>query len=210
MKNIKTYSPLRNAQHRFYTTLTLDGTVLDIGGNKGDAYQTMIKGNKKVFTTNIPGGHAADVLFDANEPFPIKDAEYDNVLCFNVLEHLHKAHVAIGEIIRITKKGGKVVVTVPFMYQIHGSPFDFTRMTPQYFEKRAEEFGFTIITEQHFAPGMFTWMFQVGGSIVPTKFLRGIVMWGFETTDKILSLMPLYKKLAARIPLGLCYVWQKN
>lgn len=207
---MKTFSPFRNAQHKFYNTLTLDGTVLDIGGDKNGVYQGMIKGNKKVFTANIPGGHAADVLFDANEKFPIKDEEYDNIICINVLEHLHKPEVAIAEMIRVVKKGGKLIIVAPFMYHMHGSPFDYVRFTPAYFDKRAAEHNFTIIKEQHFAPGLFTHIFQGVGGAVPTTFLKSIGMWLCEKIDKVLSVSSGYRKLSARLTIGLCYVWQKN
>lgn len=207
---MKTFSPFRNAQHLFYPTVRLEGSVLDVGGDKNGVYQNMMQGNKKVFTANIPGGHTADILFDANEAFPIQDEEYDNVICLNVLEHLHKPEVAIKEMVRIVKKGGKIVIVAPFMYHMHGSPNDFVRFTPSYFDKRAAEFGFTIVEQSFFAPGLFTSIFQAVGGAIPTNLLKNICMWSCQTIDKILNNLTGYRKLSDRLMIGLFYVWQKN
>ena len=49
-----------------------------------------------------------------------KDAEFDTVLCLDVLEHLDDDTKAISEISRVLKKGGKLVLTVPSRnYPLH-------------------------------------------------------------------------------------------
>ena len=210
---MKNFSPFRLAEHRFFKTITLNGTTLDIGGDQKGEYQELIQGNNTFITTNIPGGHSADLFFDANETFPIEDEAYDNIFCSNVIEHLHSPEKAIREMIRVVKKRGFIVVVIPFMYQIHGSPSDYAdyvRLTPSYFEKKAEECGFTIVKAEPFAPGLFTCMFQMAGGAVYPTFLRSICMWVCEKMDALFNHVSGYRKLSSRIPIGLCYVWQKN
>jgi SAM-dependent methyltransferase len=44
---------------------------------------------------------------------PFSDNHFDAVLCAEVLEHLPEVHRAIGELLRVLKPGGALVVSVP-------------------------------------------------------------------------------------------------
>ena len=47
------------------------------------------------------------------EKLPFPDNFFDNILCTEVLEHLKSDQKAISELIRVLRKGGKLIVTVP-------------------------------------------------------------------------------------------------
>ena len=79
------YSILRDAQHNHLSTLTLNGKVLDIGGVANSAHHDFIHGDFSVVTTNISESTNADLIFDAQEPFPIDDGEFDHVLCLSLI-----------------------------------------------------------------------------------------------------------------------------
>lgn len=57
---------------------------------------------------------------------PVKNCAYNNVLCTEVLEHILHPDLAIKEISRILKKGGKLILTAPFASQTHFSPYFFS------------------------------------------------------------------------------------
>ena len=61
----------------------------------------------------------------------IPTKKYNNVMLFNVLEHLPEYKLAFSEIYRILKKDGKFIGSVPFIYQIHGAPKDYFRFSKQ-------------------------------------------------------------------------------
>ncbi len=44
---------------------------------------------------------------------PFADHRFDVVLCSEVLEHIHDHHRAIAEMVRVLKRGGQLVVSVP-------------------------------------------------------------------------------------------------
>ena len=44
---------------------------------------------------------------------PIKDNTFDNVLCFETLEHLPNPEVTVKELARVTKLKGEVLITMP-------------------------------------------------------------------------------------------------
>jgi len=54
---------------------------------------------------------------------------FDTVLCTDVLEHISQPELLFSEMTRILKPNGHIILTVPFMYWIHGNPHDFHRYT---------------------------------------------------------------------------------
>jgi SAM-dependent methyltransferase len=52
----------------------------------------------------------ADVAADANRPLPFIDSCFDEVLCFDVLEHVDDLTATLREVHRVTKPGGAVRV----------------------------------------------------------------------------------------------------
>ena len=73
-------------------------------------------------------GPEVDIVGDAhNLPFP--DGKFDNILCTEVLEHLHSPEVAISEMKRVLKTGGKLILTTRFVFPLHDVPEDYYRYT---------------------------------------------------------------------------------
>ncbi len=61
-----------------------------------------------------PRSHA-DIIHDLDQfPYPFADDEFDEILCDNVLEHLHDVIGVMEEIHRIVRPGGMVTIVVPF------------------------------------------------------------------------------------------------
>lgn len=69
---------------------------------------------------------AADHFYDGNR-FPLPDAAFDAVLCNQVLEHVFNPDFFLGEIGRVLKPGGKLLMTVPFLWDEHEQPYDYAR-----------------------------------------------------------------------------------
>jgi SAM-dependent methyltransferase len=60
---------------------------------------------------------------------PFSDGYFANVLCMSVLEHLEDPARAIREMHRVLKPGGRIFVSVPFLFPIHDAPGDYWRFT---------------------------------------------------------------------------------
>jgi len=58
-------------------------------------------------------GIEADIRIGQAESLPFADGSFDLVVCSEVLEHLVDPAVAVGEIRRVLKPGGRLVITVP-------------------------------------------------------------------------------------------------
>jgi predicted SAM-dependent methyltransferase len=55
-----------------------------------------------------------DIVHNLNKyPYPFKDNEFDEISCDSVLEHLEDIKNPMEELWRISKKGAKIIITVP-------------------------------------------------------------------------------------------------
>ena len=106
----------------------VSGVLLDLGaGNQPFKawYSALAQRCVAVDVAPAPG---LDLLSLA-APLPFASATFDTVLCTSVLEHVHDAEAAVTEIARILKPGGRLIITVPFLYPTHEAPYDFWRTT---------------------------------------------------------------------------------
>lgn len=68
----------------------------------------------KISRRNMRSNNQKMVLRQADgEDLPFKDESFDLVVCCETLEHIPDYKLAIDEIIRVTKKSGKILVTTP-------------------------------------------------------------------------------------------------
>lgn len=109
------------------------GDLLDLGCGQVPFYAAYRQHVDSVTCVDWPGSphdvQFADVLCDINEPLPIEGHSFDTIICSDVLEHLHNPSGLLGEVRRVLRPGGRVLLNVPFMYGIHEAPFDYFRYT---------------------------------------------------------------------------------
>lgn len=84
----------------------------------------------------------ADILADLNKPLPIKAEVADTVISLSVMEHLREPQVFLSEANRILKRGGTIIVQVPFMWWVHEAPYDYYRYTRFGLQYLFEKVGF--------------------------------------------------------------------
>jgi SAM-dependent methyltransferase len=122
--------------------------VLNIGaGGTTERYPNCIEFEHKIF-------RHTDVVGDAHR-LPFRDDVFDRVFAFNVFEHLNDPTRAAGEILRVLKPGGSVVVHTAFLQALHEEPHHFFNATE--FGVRRWFAGYDIEACQvsgNFAPGM--------------------------------------------------------
>jgi SAM-dependent methyltransferase len=86
-----------------------------------------------------------DFFYDGDQ-FPFNDEEFDMVICTQVLEHVPNPRLLLGEMARVCKRGGGVVVSLPFVYPEHERPFDYFRFSRFGISELMEKAGFKIET----------------------------------------------------------------
>ena len=107
----------------------IGGRVLDVGC--GDRpYERLIGAREYVgLELDTPESRArnrADVYYDGHH-FPFADGSFDGVLCNQVLEHVFSPDDFLREVARVLKEGGRLLLTVPFVWDEHEQPRDYGR-----------------------------------------------------------------------------------
>lgn len=131
----------------------LRGKIIDVGC--GNAVLKKYLSPDTTYTgIDAQAGLGVDVVADVHRlPFP--DNSFDGALCTSVLEHVEDERKVVGEIFRVVRPGGKVVITIPFMLHYHKDPEDYRRLTHAGLQDLLEKQGFRQVTT-HFIPGVFT------------------------------------------------------
>ncbi|HAU07826.1 MAG: hypothetical protein A2568_03515 [Candidatus Yanofskybacteria bacterium RIFOXYD1_FULL_44_17] len=109
---------------KFISENSSDRLTLDLGCSNSP-YSHYFKNR---IGLDVNKGRGVDVVADAHD-LPFEDGKFDIILCTEVLEHLHSPHVAISEMKRVLKVGGKLILTTRFIFPIHDAPGDYFRYT---------------------------------------------------------------------------------
>jgi SAM-dependent methyltransferase len=104
----------------------------------------------------------ADVFYDGSK-FPFEDATFDSVICSQVLEHVFEPDFFISEICRVLKPGGKVMLTVPFIWDEHEQPYDFARYSSFGLVHLLGKAGFRILHHEKIG-GDYSTIFQLSNA----------------------------------------------
>ena len=150
---------LRDLQINECTKIKVNGLSLEFGAivRKNKTFSNFIRGQSKFEYSNIKPNKKLNIFYsDLTKKLKIKSNKYNNILLFNVLEHLPEYRIALSQINRILKKKGKIIGSTPFIYQIHGAPKDYFRFTKEFFEFELKKQKFNYIKVQYLGNGPFT------------------------------------------------------
>lgn len=135
-------SVVRALEYERLAQETLTGRVLDVGGGKKAKYVRQLPSDLEIESVNIDPDIGPTHLIEPGAPFPVPDASFDHVICLNTLEHIYDPLPVMAEMHRVLKPGGRAIITVPWIFRIHGHPDDFLRATPSWWRASAERAGF--------------------------------------------------------------------
>jgi SAM-dependent methyltransferase len=135
-------TPGRASLEAFLMRHATDGFALEVGG-EDVTYSRWFPNHVVINVTRNPLVHIqADV-----HRLPFREGIFDLVLCTEVLEHLHTPELALAEMQRVLKPGGKLLLTTPFAYAIHYAPTDYWRYTRHGLERLLRGWRVAEITE---------------------------------------------------------------
>ncbi len=83
-------------------------------------------------------------VFASAGALPLPNQSVDTVLLIEVAEHLAEPASAFAEIARVLRPGGRLLMSVPFLYPIHDAPHDYQRWTQHGLVKVLSEAGFKV------------------------------------------------------------------
>lgn len=119
------------------------GLILDLGCGYQPYRGLMPKAGRYV-AFDRPGATRMDVGGDAQR-LPFRSGVADHVLCTQVIEHVPEPASVLGEIARVLKPGGRLVLTAPLTWGLHGEPYDYYRYTPYSLGRLAEQSGLDVV-----------------------------------------------------------------
>jgi SAM-dependent methyltransferase len=168
----------------------IHGDCIDIGSGNSP-YKKYIMNNIDSYTCVDKGAVHSEMFSLSKEKFidadikdlPFEDNSFDTVLLTQVLEHIDEPLVALQEVKRVVKKDGIVILSVPFIYQAHATPYDYFRFSEYGLRKLCSEYDFEI-EEFHYQGYLGTTIFSI---------LNGFI-WELSSKNKILRniiLLPL-------------------
>lgn len=167
-KNLYTKHPglssLRALEYEAIEQLTIDGDVLDYGGGGNALYLHLLGEVSDLKSANIDPDIDPTDIVEPGQPLPYDTGIFDHVVCFNTLEHIYDAYASVEEIQRVLKPGGRAIITVPFIFRIHGHPDDYIRATPSWWRETCQRIGFSRLELQPLVWGRYTAAGSVSGA----------------------------------------------
>ncbi len=109
----------------------IKGDVVDLGGKRAKRRGSFVAPTDGVSSwkvVNISADASPDILADITD-LPLANDCADVVLLCETLEHIDTPYKALTEAFRILKPGGMLIGSCPFLFPVHGDPFDFNRWT---------------------------------------------------------------------------------
>lgn len=126
------------------------GDLLDLGCGACPLYGTYRSRVSSVTCVDWPSSeHSAlhvDVLADFSQPLPLKAERFDTVISTDVLEHLPDPDVFFGQVSRVLRRSGVLILGVPFLLWLHERPHDHLRHTEYSLARHCAMAGLDVIT----------------------------------------------------------------
>ncbi len=164
--------------------------LLDVGG-RGKPYACFFAGRGvHHYVLDVEPAPSVDVVGDARR-MPLADASIDVVLCTQVLEHIPDPVAVIGEIRRVLKAGGTLLLSVPSIFPQHGSPGDYWRFMPQGLEWILRDFrSVSVKGEAGTVPSIFL-VFNVYLQLLagPWPWLQVLLRWTLCPLNNLAGLL---------------------
>lgn len=150
------FSPFFLIRYYLYQSISenaglLNGKMLDFGcGTK--PYKHLFNHVSDYIGVDFEGGgnvyEKKDVEFFYNgHQLPFDDHTFDSALATEVFEHIFNIDEILGEINRVLKPGGRLLLTCPFLWPEHEQPWDYARYSSFGIKALLEKHGFRVIKQ---------------------------------------------------------------
>jgi len=129
-------------QHDYYLEKALPelhGKVLEIGASYARNYSQLAINATDYVKSNMAARKDIIKIDATNIDMP--DNSFDGIVCLCVLEHIEDFRSVISEFYRVLTPGGKLILTVPFVYYYHGAPDDYYRFSVSALKELHKDFS---------------------------------------------------------------------
>jgi len=204
-------SILRCLQIEEFRKFSFNGDCIEFGANKKIS-RNFLKYNSKNYKTtysNIVNKENDFLILNLEKKIKHKK-KYDNVVIFNVLEHLSDLDIPMKNIHNLLKKRGRILGSTPFIYRVHGAPKDYSRYTKEYLKKILKEKKFKQIEIYEMGIGPFLASFSLlRGYLKFVPIVYQILLILALITDKILNIL-VKTNLKTIYPIGYIFSARKK
>lgn len=130
---------------------SVSGRVLDIGCGLQPYRALMCPLVQEYVGLDRLGPLSNPTVVGNAESIPFERASFDFVVATQVFEHLARPELALQEVVRVLRPGGRLIVTVPGVWPTHEAPHDYWRFTRHGLQSFIE--GQALICERQVALG---------------------------------------------------------
>lgn len=127
----------------------IKGRVLDVGCGVQPYRDILLRSCDQIIgiehLATLHGMSNVDVAASAML-LPFKDNSFDSLVSFQVMEHLPEPLNFLCESYRVLRPGGYLLLTTPFMWGEHETPYDFYRYTRYGLRYLAQKAGYEVVT----------------------------------------------------------------
>ena len=118
----------------------LAGDVLVLGAGY-ENYRDSLACAQTVFLTDIDTENdRIDQVMDAHK-ITFGEDSFDAVVAIEIFENLRNPTLAASEVFRVLRPGGRALISIPFLFRVHGDPHDFQRFTASGLETLFQKFS---------------------------------------------------------------------
>jgi SAM-dependent methyltransferase len=122
---------------------TLGGRVLDVGGRRQVRGRFRPPAGVAWIRINIDPGAKPDIVADA-QALPVRSRTEECVVCLETLEYVDDPEVAVAEMSRVLRPGGRVLLSVPLLHRVD-SVIDRHRFTERRLRELLERAGLSVV-----------------------------------------------------------------
>jgi len=192
---------------QFLGEVPLDATIINIGAGGWNL-------GARVHNLDLFPFANVDIAGDVHD-LPLADDSVGAIICTGALEHIESPELAVGELFRTLRPGGRVFCTVPFLQAYHEDPIDLQRWTAPGLDRLFAAFARRSIRPSHGPGSALAWigaeyfatLLSFGNSRLHTVWLMlGRVLFApFKWTDAITETWAIEHRVSA----GLLIVAEK-
>jgi SAM-dependent methyltransferase len=162
------------------------GSVLDFGcGSK--PYESLFTSAGSYIGCDIEvSGHdhgesKIDVLYDGKR-LPFENGSFDAVVSFETFEHVFNLPEILGEINRVTRDGGLLLISIPFGWEEHEIPYDVARYTSYGITSVLTSAGYHVESLQKTTTSVLAIAQMSIAYVSDHLFPRGVIAWILRVT----------------------------
>lgn len=171
------------------------GRVLDVGcGDK--PYRTWFGEVSEYVGIDVAAGPEVDVVVTQDERWPVPDQHYDVLLSTQVIEHADSLEFTLVQMSRALRTGGTIILSFPFLYNVHGAPHDYRRFTHHGAAKLLSDHEILHLETQGGIGStlvilLLNWIDTALSLSPATKLLKGLLLPVFIPVSLVLNLFGL-------------------